>query len=135
MPYAEVELHEGATTPQERRAISDAIHQAMIEVLGIPEDDRFHFFHELPVGNMFHDDVIYGVPRTDRLIFVTLSFNHRTAEQKTALFNACLAHLEKTAGWKREEAIFRILETDSENWWAEGRIVNPATGLDERMDP
>lgn len=45
MPFTTSELRD-ATTVEQRTAISDAIHTAMIEVLGIPEDDRFHVFHE-----------------------------------------------------------------------------------------
>ena len=46
MPLITIELMEG-TTIEHRKAISDGIHQAMKEILGIPDDDRFHVFHEL----------------------------------------------------------------------------------------
>lgn len=133
MPVVSIDLHEGATTPAQRQAISDAIHAAMVEVLGIPDDDRFHFFHELPVGSIFHEDTAFGVARTQRLLFITLSFNERTAEIKNALFEALVRHLGTIAGWQKDEVMFRVIETARENWWAYGRVVNPDTGYDERM--
>ncbi|WP_207954774.1 hypothetical protein [Saccharopolyspora elongata] len=32
------------------------------------------------------------------------------------------------------EAPGSVVDTNSENWWAAGRVVSPATGYDERMD-
>ncbi|AGL16453.1 tautomerase family protein [Actinoplanes sp. N902-109] len=69
MPLVSIEMHQGVTTADQRRAISDAIHAAMVEVLVIPPDDRFHFFHENPEGTMFHDDVAFGKPRSNRLMW------------------------------------------------------------------
>ena len=135
MPFVSIELRQGVTTPQQRTAISDAIASAMIEVLAIPDDDRFHVFHELPEGSMFHEPVAFGQPRTDRLMFITLSLNHRTPDVKTALFASLVRHLRDTAGVPSEDVMFRIIETAPENWWADGRTVNPETGYDERMTP
>jgi phenylpyruvate tautomerase PptA (4-oxalocrotonate tautomerase family) len=135
MPFVSIELRQGVTTPEQRKAISDAIVSAMIEVLAIPADDRFHVFHELPDGDMFHESVAFGKPRTDRLMFITLSFNHRTPDVKSALFASLVRHLRDTAGVPSEDVVFRILETARENWWADGRVVNPETGYDERMTP
>lgn len=133
MPLVTIEVRQGVTTPEQRKAMSDAILSAMIEVLAIPADDRFHVFHELPEGSMFHDSVVFGVPRTERLMFVTLSLNHRTPEVKKALFESLVRHLREIAGVPSEDVAFRIIETAQENWWADGRVVDPATGYDERM--
>lgn len=133
MPMATVELHADTTTPGQRRAISDGIHLAMKEALGIPDDDRFHVFHALPAGSMFHDDLVFGRARDDHFMFVTLSFNNRTAAQKDHLYRALVHHLGEQAGVKPEDLLIRIVETARENWWAAGRVINPETGYDERM--
>ncbi len=134
MPLISIDVQEGVTTREQRQAISDAVHEAMLEVLGIPGDDRFHVFTEHPAGTIFHEDVVFGIPRDESLMFITLSFNHRQAEQKERLFAAVVRELEGRAGVTRDQVVMRILETASENWWASGRVVNPATGYDERMD-
>lgn len=133
MPLIDIYLQQGVTTAGQRRAVSDAIHAAMVETLAIPDDDRFHFFHEFPQGSLFHDDVVFGLPRSERLMCITLSFNIRTAETKSALFESLVKHLREIAGVPREDVAFRVLETARENWWAAGRVVDPATGYDERM--
>lgn len=133
MPFTTIEMHEGVYTPQQRRAISDAIHDAMIETLAIPKDDRIHFFHELPAGSIFHDDVMFAKPRTERLFFLTFSFNDRSAQLKNALYESTVRHLAETAGVNSDEVVMRIVETASENWWADGRSIDPETGYDTRM--
>lgn len=133
MPLIDIYLHHGVTTRDQRKAISDALHAAMVETLAIPDDDRFHYFHEFPDGSAFHEDVVFGLPRSNRLIGITLSFNDRTAETKNALFESLVKHLQQTAGVPREDVVFRIVETARENWWAAGRVIDPTTGYDARM--
>jgi phenylpyruvate tautomerase PptA (4-oxalocrotonate tautomerase family) len=133
MPLIDIYLHQGVTTRDQRKAISDAIHAAMVETLRVPDDDRFHYFHEFPEGTVFHEDVVFGVPRSNRLMCVSLSFNHRSAETKQALFASLSAHLRDEAGVPPEDVAFRIVETARENWWAAGRVIDPGTGYDARM--
>jgi phenylpyruvate tautomerase PptA (4-oxalocrotonate tautomerase family) len=133
MPFITVDLHAGTTTADQRRAISDALHEAMKEVLGIPDDDRFHAFYEHEEGFFFHEDVMFGLPRDKGLMCITLSFNNRGAEEKQRLYAAIERHLHDLAGVTRDRFALRVLETARENWWAAGRVVNPETGYDERM--
>jgi phenylpyruvate tautomerase PptA (4-oxalocrotonate tautomerase family) len=133
MPLVDIYVHQGVTTRAQRKSISDAIHAAMVEALAVPDDDRFHYFHEFPEGSAFHEDVVFGLPRSNRMMCITLSFNNRTAETKKALFEALVSHLQQDAEVPREDVAFRILETARENWWAAGRVVDPSTGYDERM--
>ncbi|WP_238847430.1 tautomerase family protein [Nocardia arthritidis] len=133
MPLADIYLHQGVTTRDQRKAISDAIHAAMVDTLHIPDDDRFHYFHEFPEGTAFHEDVVFGLPRSNRLMCITLSFNNRTADTKKALFESLVDQLREKAGVPPEDVAFRIVETARENWWAAGRVIDARTGYDERM--
>lgn len=133
MPLIDIYLHQGVTTRDQRKAISDAIHTAMVETLVIPDDDRFHYFREFPEGSVFHEDVVFGLPRSERLMCITLSFNNRSADTKKALFESLVKHLQEIAGVPREDVALRILETARENRWAAGRVIDPSTGYDERM--
>jgi phenylpyruvate tautomerase PptA (4-oxalocrotonate tautomerase family) len=135
MPLISFSLHAGSTTAEKRRAMSGAVHEAMREVLDIPADDKFHLFHEYEEGFFFHEDVIFGLPRDNRLVLITLSFNERPAEVKQRLFAAVVRLMRERAGVTSDQIGMRILETARENWWADGRVVDPATGYDARMTP
>ena len=132
MPLITVNLRKG-TTADQRRAISDGIHAAMMDVLGVPADDQFHVFNELDETTMIYQPVAFGRPRNDRMMFIQLYFNERTDEVKQALFAAIVANLRERAGVTEDEIALVVVETGRSNWWASGRVVDPTTGYDERM--
>lgn len=132
MPLINVYLRQG-TTPEYRRDVSSALHEAMVDVLKVPQDDQFHVFHEVTPDNFVIQPVAFGLPRGERTMFVQLSFNQRTAEQKKELFRAIVANLRRFAGVPEEDVMIVVFETARENWWAAGRVIDPDTGYDARM--
>ncbi|HEY4453952.1 MAG TPA: tautomerase family protein [Pseudonocardiaceae bacterium] len=132
MPLINIYLRQGTTT-EYRRTVSEAIHKSMVDILKIPQDDQFHVFHEVAPDNFVIQPVVFGLPRGERTMFIQLSFNHRTAEQKTELFQSIVNNLRQFADVAEEDIMLMVLETARENWWAAGRVVNPDTGYDERM--
>ncbi|MEW2291180.1 tautomerase family protein [Streptomyces sp. NPDC006743] len=133
MPLINIYLRRG--TPAEyRRNVSLGLHKAMVDVLKIPQDDQFHVFHEVVPDNFQMQPVVFGLRRTERTMLIQLSFNHRTAEQKAQLFQAVVDNLRLFAGVPEEDILMMINETARENWWAAGRVVDPVTGYDERME-
>lgn len=133
MPLINVHLRRG-TSSEHRRNVSSALHKAMVDVLRIPDDDQFHVFHEVSPDNFHMQPVVFGLRRTERTMFIQLSFNHRPAEQKAELFRAIVENLRLFAGVPEEDILMTINETAGENWWAAGRVVDPATGYDARMN-
>ncbi|MEV6071545.1 tautomerase family protein [Nocardia sp. NPDC052001] len=132
MPLITIYLRQG-TSPEYRRNVSTALHKAMVDVLKIPEDDQFHVFVEVTPDNFHMQKVVFGLPRTDRTMFIHLAFNHRTAEQKNELFREIVTNLRVLADVPEEDIAMMVVETARENWWAAGRVVNPETGYDIRM--
>ncbi|MFH9347764.1 tautomerase family protein [Kitasatospora sp. NPDC017646] len=133
MPLINVYLRQG-TTAEHRRNVSLGIHSAMVDVLKVPQDDQFHVFHEVSPDNFQMQPVVFGLRRSERAMFVQISVNHRTAEQKAELFRVIVDRLRLFADVPEEDVLMMINETARENWWAAGRVVNPATGYDERMN-
>jgi len=133
MPFVNVYLRKG-TTPEYRRSISQAIHQSMVDVLHIPNDDQFHVIHELSPDNMIYQPVSFGIERGERFMFIQLFFNERPDDQKDSLYAAIAANLQASANVPKEDIAIVIVETGRSNWWVHGRVVNPVTGYDARMD-
>ncbi|HET9127646.1 MAG TPA: tautomerase family protein [Propionibacteriaceae bacterium] len=132
MPLITVNLQKG-TTPDQRRAISDGIHAAMIDVLKVPADDQFHVFNELDGTTMIYQPTAFGRPRSERMMFIQLYFNERSDDVKAQLFAAIVSNLAERAGLSEDDVALMVVETGRANWWASGRVVDPATGYDERM--
>lgn len=132
MPMAKVYLRTGSS-PEHRRAISEAIHRSLVEVLGIPDDDRFHLFHELDDDNMITAPVSFGLPRRREAICVQFYFQQRPAEVLEELYAALVAHLGELTELESRDVFVNVVPAPSMNWWVEGRVLDPATGFDERI--
>ena len=133
MPLIHVYLKKGVTR-EYKRAISDGIYRAMIDVLHLPDDDYNQVTFEMDPEDMRYDPNYFGVHRSEKVVFISITFNNgRAPETKTQLFETIAANLVKSPGMRIEDVMMYILEAARENWWAYARTINPETGLDSRM--
>ncbi|MFM9443787.1 tautomerase family protein [Streptomyces acidiscabies] len=66
MPFVRIDLIRGRRR-EEVRAIADATHQALLDVLDIPERDRFQVITEHDADHVVALDAGLGFERSDRL--------------------------------------------------------------------
>jgi phenylpyruvate tautomerase PptA (4-oxalocrotonate tautomerase family) len=132
MPMTKIYMRTGST-PAHKRAISDAIHRALVDVIGIPDDDKYHVFHELAPENLISAPVAFGLERRDNAIFIQCYFGKRPDDQLRALYRALVANLLERAGLEGRDIYINIVESPSANWWADGRVLDPGTGFDARI--
>jgi phenylpyruvate tautomerase PptA (4-oxalocrotonate tautomerase family) len=132
MPLIHVHLKKG-TSPEYRAAVAGAIKRALIGVLGLPDDDYNQVTYEHEPENMIYDPNFFGLARSDRMILVSMEFNHRSPELKAKLFETVADNVVEAVGLRREDVMMNIIEVARENWWAHGRSINPETGFDSRM--
>jgi phenylpyruvate tautomerase PptA (4-oxalocrotonate tautomerase family) len=133
MPMTKIYLREGST-PEFRLAVSDAIHRSLIDVLGIPEDDKFHVFHEMKDDFLISAPVAFGLERRRSAIFIQYYFAQRPAETLRELYSATIATLQELTELEPRDVYINLVPSPSENWWAAGRSLDPTTGFDVRMD-
>jgi 4-oxalocrotonate tautomerase len=116
MPFVSISLRTG-TSAEYRRAIADGVHQAMVEAIAIPADDRFQVISEYSAENLIYDSQYLGVQRSDRvvLIQITLSAGRKPA-QKRALYKRITEFLAKHPGVRPEDVVIHLVEVVWENW-------------------
>ena len=134
MPMTKVYMRKGST-PEHRREISKAIHESLVEVLGIPDDDKYHVFHELDADNLITAPVAFGLDRRPEAIFVQTYFGPRPVETLQQLYRALVGNLTRRTGLETRDIYINVVESASANWWADGRRLDPATGFDDRIAP
>jgi 4-oxalocrotonate tautomerase len=132
MPLIYVTVKKGKPAKY-RHAIHAGIQAALIEVFNLPDDDYAGVTLQVDPDEMYYDRNFFGLSRTEDLIFIDMSWNRRTPEIKKKLFEKIADNLEANPGLKRSDVLLTVKETASENWWVYGRTVNPATGLDSRI--
>ena len=116
MPLVRIDLLKG-TSPQYRIAIADGVHQAMIDTLAIPPDDRFQVISEHPSEGLVYDPQYLDVQRSAKIVFIqiTLSFG-RKPQQKRKLFKRIAELLAASPGLRPEDVLINLVEVSWENW-------------------
>ena len=116
MPLARIALRVG-TVEAQQRAIADAVHQALVDTIGIPPADRFQLITEHTAAQFIYDPSYLDIARTDGLVMLQIAISHgRTADQKRALYRRIVELLTEHAGVRAEDVLINLVEVAKENW-------------------
>jgi phenylpyruvate tautomerase PptA (4-oxalocrotonate tautomerase family) len=109
---------------QEKRAeISAAVHQAFIDALDIPPDDKFQIFRPRDAEEMVFDESYGGVDRKSLTVIQVVMVHRYPVTLKRQLFHAMITRLSKV-GIRPEDVQIAITENGYEDWYA-GRLESP----------
>lgn len=126
MPLVTITL-KNARTPQDRRRIADAVHNALVDSVGSPIDDRFQLVQTLG-GDLIADPTYMGVQRTDEFVLVqVLLFPGKSAEWKARIIRAVADRLHEQAGLRREDVMVILHDVARENWSFGAGIAQSST--------
>lgn len=116
MPLVRISLREGKSE-EYRRALADGVHQAMVEAIDAPAQDRFQIVTEHSATDLIYDPAYFRVDRTDDIIIVqiTMSFG-RKPPQKRKLFQRIVEILAENPGVRPQDVLINLVETAWENW-------------------
>lgn len=116
MPLVRISLREG-TSGQYRQALADGAHQAMIEALEIPAQDRFQIITEHPANGLNYDPSYLGIERSDKIVLVQITLSGgRKPGQKRKLFQRMAEILAKNPGLRPQDLFINLVEVAWENW-------------------
>jgi 4-oxalocrotonate tautomerase len=116
MPLVRVSLRQGKP-PSYLAAIGESIHQAMIETINVPKDDRFQVFTEHPADALIYDPSYLGIARTDDIVIVQITLNAgRTTDQKRALYRSIADRLARDPGIRKEDVLVNLVEVSKDCW-------------------
>jgi phenylpyruvate tautomerase PptA (4-oxalocrotonate tautomerase family) len=114
MPLVRIEILKGRSAA-ERKRLLQAVHDALVEAFGIPEDDRTQRLIE-------HDAESFEIEsgHSERYTLVEITaFPGRSPEAKRALYAAIVRNLRVT-GVPAEDVIVVIQESPMQNWGIKG---------------
>jgi 4-oxalocrotonate tautomerase len=131
MPFVRIDLSPAVPEAQ-ARPIADAVHEALIEAISIPHDDRFQVVATRQEG-MIYDRSFQGVTRSDAMVMVEVHLSPgRAVEVKQAFYAAAAAKIG-ALGHRPEDILIHLVETVRENWsFGNGiahYVVNPPAHL------
>lgn len=100
--------------------LAEGVHQAQIDALDIPADDRFQVFTPHGAGELKFDPGYGGVDRR-RLVLVRITMVHMySVATKQRLYRAIVERFGE-AGVRAEDILISVVENGFEDWYA-GRL-------------
>lgn len=115
MPLVRIDLVTGRT-PEQVRAIADAIHTAIVDEYGIPPRDRFQIITEHPVQQIVAEDAGLEFERTDGVVMIQVFTQAgRSVEAKQSLYAAVHDRLTEV-GVASEDVFIGYVENGPQDW-------------------
>lgn len=100
-----------------RQQFSDTIHTAVVEVLGLPADKRFHRFNALE-----DEDFIHPPDRSPAYTILEISmFAGRSTDTKKMLICELFKRCQSDLGLAPQDLEITIQESPRENWGIRGK--------------
>ena len=116
MPLVKIHLRRGKT-PEYRRSVADAIHEALVSQANVPADDRFQIICEHDEDAIIAHPSYAGADRSRDLIIIEITLNAgRTLEIKKNLYADIVARLGTAADVRPDDVLINLLEVTRENW-------------------
>lgn len=116
MPLVRIELRAGKSS-EYRAAISQIVHDRMVETLNVPSDDQFQLIAEHAPDTLIYNASYLGISRSDDIVMIQITLNQgRTVEQKRKFYEAVAKDLAKNLGIRLEDVFINLVEVAKENW-------------------
>ncbi|MEW1654074.1 tautomerase family protein [Streptomyces sp. NPDC093707] len=99
-------------------ALGRAVHEALIETIGIPPDDHFQVLvgHDGVNSTLCHGTYL-GVQRDDGIVYIAITMRAgRTPEQKQALYRKIAELAQAYAGTEPRNVFVTVTENASVDW-------------------
>ena len=124
MPFSHINLLKGKT-PEYLRALSDSLHQALVESFEVPATDRFQVIHQLSHEELVFDRHYLCGPRSDDFVLIAITVGLlRNTETKKAFYSKLVELLAAAPGIRREDVMVVITTTAADEWsFGDGRAT------------
>jgi hypothetical protein len=129
MPLVRITLGAGKS-PAYRRAVADGVHQALVDSLQVPADDRFQIITELAGDHLIFDRNYLGIQRSDDIVFIQVFLRQgRSPAMKQDFYRLVAANLTRDPGLAAGDIFVTLMENELADWsFGEGRaqyVENP----------
>src|SRR5687768_11183288 len=112
MPIIRTAIRKG-TSKTVRDGIVPGIHQALVDAIGMPEDELFNIVSEYEPEHFYYSRSVNGIARSDNLVVVEITMRRgRSDAMKTALYRNIAANLEKNAKISIKDVLIFVHEND-----------------------
>lgn len=116
MPFARISLHRGKSTGY-LQALSQSLHEALVDSFEVPEADRFQVIHQHDAGELIFDRNYLGGPRSQDFVLIAITAGRpRSVETRQRFYRDLVEKLGRSPGLNTEDVMVVITTTASDEW-------------------
>ncbi|UZJ59164.1 tautomerase family protein [Pseudomonas sp. KU26590] len=115
MPLINIDLIEGRSDEQVKTLL-DAAHRAVVEAFEVPEGDRYQIVNEHKPSRMIVEDTGLGIPRTDKVVLISVTSRPRTEESKVRFYQLLAKALKEHCGIDSNDLMVSIVTNTDADW-------------------
>lgn len=116
MPMVQVDLRRDLFA-EKGKAVSQAIHEGLIEGLDMNPDDLFQVFRTHDDGELVFSPTIFGADRRDLVLIRITQVHMYPVDAKKAMYRSVVRRLEQV-GLRHDDILICIVEVGFEDWYA-----------------
>jgi ketosteroid isomerase-like protein len=134
MPFVNIDLLRGKS-PEYLETVSDAVHEALVEGLGMFAEDRFQIINQHTPGELVFNRHFRGGPRSDDFIVFTITDGlDRGEKAKRAFYSALTRNLSENPGVKPADVFVKMYVTPPVNFSFADGVPATETTAREALD-
>lgn len=115
MPMVRIDLPQSIDANTAQR-IGETVHKAMVDVINVPQGDKFQVITRHPPGGLNLTSEYLGVRYSDKLILIQITLNQgRTLELKRTFYRR-VANDVAELGLRKQDVFINLVEVPKENW-------------------
>jgi hypothetical protein len=134
MPYVDISLARGKS-PEYLRAVSAAVHQALVQELGMLPGDKFQLIHQFEPDEMIYNRDFRGGPRSDDFIVFRITDGiDRGEPAKRKFYRTLVTLLQADPGVDPQDVFVMMYVTPAENFSFAGGVAGTETVATEALD-
>lgn len=116
MPVSHLSLHRGHSEAY-LDAISESLHQALVECFEVPTDDRFQIIHQLDSHEMRFDKHYLAGPRSDDWLLIEITAGRpRSEATKRSFYRRLVERLQTSPGIAASDVMVVIRFNEAQDW-------------------
>jgi 4-oxalocrotonate tautomerase len=131
VPLVRIDMLQGKSE-QYRAQVGEIVYRTLLDVLNVPQNDRFQIVTEHTQDELIFDPDYLGVHRSDDCIFFQITLNSgRSVELKQRFYRTLADRLHQVLKVRREDVFINLIDVPEEDWSfgnGEAQYVPPAQG-------
>ncbi|WP_392749641.1 tautomerase family protein [Streptomyces sp. LN590] len=117
MPVFHAHIPANRYSPEQKRALADALNQSLVQALGIPEGDRFIMISEHGENELFLDPTFMGMQRSSDAMIITLLLGaHRPLANKRAVASTINKLVVEALHISPDDVFIALIPVPNENF-------------------